>query len=308
MKYIYGPVPSRRLGLSLGIDIIPPKHCTLSCIYCQLGKTPHITIEHHEYIPAEKVLEELKELLHRGVKTDWITFAGSGEPTLHSGLGSMIRNVKSLTDIPVCVITNGTLLWDPCVQKELLGADAVLPSLDSAVEQTFQDICHPHRDLSIVEIIDGLVQFRKEYSGKILLEILFVKGLNDSQKELEHLRDAVKKIKPDEVHLNTVVRPPAENSAEPLSREQLEEIRDYFGKNTVIIAEFKTDSARHAHAGINEIKEYLKRRPGSLVDISTALGINENEAKKMLERLTECGEVVRRNYLRKDYWEYPGKS
>ncbi|HUT64454.1 MAG TPA: radical SAM protein [Anaerolineae bacterium] len=304
MRYIFGPVPSRRLGLSLGLDVIPLKTCTLNCIYCEVGRTTRQTLTRDEYVSSEDVLNELKEFLQRDIKIDWITFSGSGEPTLNSSIGEMIENIKSMTNIPVCVITNGTLLWDQQVRLDILKADAVIPSLDSACEHTFQILCRPHPDLHINNIIEGLVRFRKEYQGKIWLEILFVKGVNDSREELEALRDAIQRIKPDAIHLNTVVRPPAEFTANPLSREELEKILDFFGEKAEIIASFKSISTKSPHIGIDDIREYLKRRPGSVDDISSAFGVEKHEVEKILEHLNKSGEITLREFFGKRFWEY----
>lgn len=306
MKYTYGPVPSRRLGLSLGVDIVPLKTCTLSCMYCQVGETPETTISRREYVPVAEVMEELKGLFKRGIKIDWVTFSGSGEPTLNSGIGRLIKGIKTITDIPVCVITNGTLLWDAEVRREINEADAVMPSLDSALDNTFRAICRPHPGLKIKKIIDGLVQFRKEYSGKIWLEIMLVEGINDSPEELAALCDAAVRIEPDVVQLNTVARPPAEISARPLSRERLEEIRDFFGGNAEIIASFKGEAKETTNAGIENIREYLRRRPGSVDDIVAALGIKKHEAEKNIEQLVESGDIILREYFGKRFWEYKG--
>ncbi len=133
MSYLYGPVPSRRLGLSLGVDIVPLKTCTLSCIYCQVGRTPETTLERREYVPVQAVLDEIRVRLESGLRTDWITVSGSGEPPLHSGIDAIIQGIRALTDTPICVITNGTLLWDSRVRSEIRYSYAVIPSLDSPI-------------------------------------------------------------------------------------------------------------------------------------------------------------------------------
>ena len=304
MNYIYGPVPSRRLGLSLGVDIVPMKTCSLSCIYCQVGKTPEVTLSRREYISVNEVLHELVDYFKKGLKPDWVTFSGSGEPTLNSGIGEIIKGIRKLTDIPICVITNGTLLWDKQVRRDIIDADAVMPSLDSAIEETFRKVCRPHPDLKIKKIIDGLADFRKMYNGKIWLEILFVEGINDSPVELEALREAVKRISPDSIQLNTVVRPPAESSAKPLSRERLEEIQDFFGGKAEIIASFIKDSVVSDKIEADDVREYLKRRPGSVDDISTALGVEKNQVEEILENLDQSGEIRVNEYFGKRFWEF----
>ena len=304
MGHLFGPVPSRRLGLSLGVDIVPLKKCTLSCVYCQVGKTPETTVIRREYISPQDILKEFREKFDNGLVADWITFSGSGEPTLNSGIGEIIRGIKKLTDIPVCVITNSTLLSDPQVRRDILDAEAVMPSLDSAIEATFRALCRPHPDITAEKVIDGLVRFRKEYKGKIRLEIMFVEGVNDSPAELEALREAAEKIVPDALQLNTVVRPPAELSAKPLTRERLEEIRDFFGEKAEIIASFKGGTKARSSAGIDGVRDYLMRRPGRTEDISAALGMTVDEVKVHLEHLQNSGNVKLIEYFGKQFWEY----
>ncbi|MFC1528651.1 radical SAM protein [Candidatus Latescibacterota bacterium] len=308
MKYIFGPVPSRRLGLSLGVDIVPLKTCTLSCIYCQVGKTPNPTLTRREYIPVKEVLEELESHIKSGVKTDWVTFSGSGEPTLNSGIGDILRGIKDMTDIPVCVITNGTLLWDPQVRRDISLADAVMPSLDSALEDSYSTLCRPHPDLKVGRIIEGLAQFKKEYQGMLWLEIMIVSGINDTPEELDALRNAVRKIKPDAVQLNTVARPPVEASAKPLTLKRLEEIKEYFGGTTEIIASFKSNSKKSFPANIDDVREYLKRRPGKVEDISSALGIETEETEKIIRQLEDSGEIALKEYFGKRFWEYKNQE
>jgi wyosine [tRNA(Phe)-imidazoG37] synthetase (radical SAM superfamily) len=303
MKYIFGPVPSRRLGLSLGIDIIPFKTCTLSCIYCQLGDTPATTLERREYIPAADVLAELRSFLAGNPRVDWITFSGSGEPTLHSGIGSIIRAIKAMTSIPVCVITNGTLLSDPAVRHDLLDADAVMPSLDAAREKTFHAVCRAHPDLHAADIIRGLADFRAEYRGKLWLEILLVTGLNDTPEELAALREAVRLIDPDSVQLNTVVRPPADRTAAPLTPERMEEIRAFFGEKAEVIASFASEGKEGKKTAPEDVLASVKRHPGTVEEVASALGIEEATVANMLRELEKEGRVQTVVYSGRIFWE-----
>ena len=190
-RHLYGPVPSRRLGRSLGVDLVPFKVCTYDCIYCQIGKTTDKTLLRKEYIPVEEILEELRCFFDgEGSSVDYISLGGSGEPTLHSGLGSIIKGIKALTSIPVAVITNGALLSEEEVRKDLLQADVVLPSLDAASQEVFARINRPCFGFSVEEVIEGQVEFRKIYKGKIWLEILFCKGVNDTRGELLRMKEA----------------------------------------------------------------------------------------------------------------------
>lgn len=304
-RYLYGPVPSRRLGLSLGVDTVPLKTCTLSCVYCQIGRTPSVTVTRGEYVAVDELIGELRSFFEEGGVTDWITFSGSGEPTLNSRLGDLIHRSQEVTDAPKCVITNSTLMWLPEVRRDLLEADAVMPSLDSAVEETFRKVCRPHPEVRVDRIIDGLAAFRDEYKGKIWLEIMFLEGINDSQNELDALKAAVDRIRPDAVHLNTVARPPAESWAKPLSYERMEEIRAFFGPAAEVIACFKSKARTTSTADADEILEYLRRRPGCLDDIVTSLGIGSSEAEKMLAGLVASGAIVERIHYGKRFWESP---
>lgn len=307
MNHIFGPVPSRRLGLSLGIDIVPMKTCSMSCIYCQVGKTSRTTISRRNYVSAREIIKELEEYLKKSSQPNWITFSGSGEPTLNSEIGKMIRGIRSLTDIPICVITNGTLLFKPQVQLDVIESDMVMPSLDSAREETFQKICHPHPDLKLDTIINGLVDFRKKYHGKIWLEILFVEGMNDSPEELKALLNAVKRILPDSIQLNTVVRPPAESFAKPVSMERLEEISTLFGEKAEIIASFRKDSYEYETVKPDDVLKYLKRRPGSIGDISAALRAEKHEVERILDEFYRSGDIKQNEFFGKCFWEYIGK-
>ncbi|MHB9027276.1 MAG: radical SAM protein [Candidatus Latescibacterota bacterium] len=304
MKHIFGPVPSRRLGLSLGIDIIPFKTCTLSCIYCQIGNTPEPTRDRREYTTVAEILAEIREYLAHNPRPDWLTFSGSGEPTLHSGLGVLIHEAKNLTDTPVCVITNGTTLMDPTVRRDLMEADAVMPSLDSAREESFRAVCRPEPTLRVAEIIQGLADFRREYRGKIWLEILLVAGVNDSPEDLESLREAVTLIQPDSIQLNTVVRPPADSAAKPLTRERMEEIRAFFGPKAEVIASFTKEKTEEGQKTPEDILEYLKRRPGSAEDLSTALGMNVAEVERLLREQEAEGKVRIVEHFGKKWWEW----
>ena len=309
-KYLYGPVPSRRLGLSCGIDIAPLKVCTLDCIYCQLGKTVETTIERKEYIPVEAVLAELKEALAEGMEADYITIAGSGEPTLNSRLGELIDGIKKLTNIPIAILTNGTLLNRKDVRADCAKADVVMPSLDAGDEQTFQRINRPNSVISIEKLISGLCAFRKEYSGRIWLEVFFVEGINTDAEQIAKIKKAIELINPDKIHLNTAVRPTADPNIARISAEKLQEIAGRLGPKCEVVADFspasssilnesKSEDMLKPHSVLNRNAEallsMLKRRPCSLNDICSSLGINRNEVIKHISDLQHRGIIQSEN-------------
>jgi wyosine [tRNA(Phe)-imidazoG37] synthetase (radical SAM superfamily) len=217
MPYVFGPVPSRRLGRSLGIDPIPLKTCNWNCVYCQLGRTTPLTGGRGDYSPAEHIVEEVRRALEasRAGEVEWVTFVGSGEPTLHERLGWMIRQIKAITKAPVAVITNGSLLYLPEVRKEVSPADVVLPSLDAGADSLYRVINRPHPTFTFDRLVDGLVKFRRGYSGKLWIEVMLVKNLNDSDAALKDLATVLSHIEPDEVHISLPLRPPAEPWVEP---------------------------------------------------------------------------------------------
>lgn len=210
MKHVFGPVSSRRLGQSLGVDLLPMKSCTWNCVYCQLGRTKRFVTERCEFYPPEEILQEIRVVLQTGSHIDWITFVGSGETLLYKGIGYLIEEVKKITPIPVAIITNGSLLYWPEVRKELLQADAVLPSLNAGSESLYECIDRPAPGFTFRQHLAGLLEFRKEYSGKLWVEVMLLKGMNDSDEALHDLAGALKQISPDMVHLVLPTRPAPE--------------------------------------------------------------------------------------------------
>lgn len=233
---IFGMVRSRRLGKSLGINIVPPKTCSLNCIYCQLGRTDKTSLKRYPYVGHKEVERRLKKFLTKSKRPDYLTLSGAGEPTLNSQIGKIIRKIKRLTDFPVAVITNATLLSRAVVRRELLAADVVLPSLDAASQKTFEKINRPCSGVRTKEIIKGLRIFRKLYKGQIWLEIMLVKNVNDSKEDLKVFKKALSSFNPDRVQLNTVARTPAEKFAKPLTMAELRKTQRFFGKPCEIIS------------------------------------------------------------------------
>ena len=309
-RYLYGPVPSRRLGRSLGIDLVPHKICTYDCIYCQIGKTTDKTLVRKEYVPLKEILEEVKRFLKEETSSiDHLSLSGSGEPTLHSQIRSVIEGIKTITSVPVAVITNGSLLYEEEVRQDLLHADIVLPSLDAVSSEVFMRINRPRPGFSIEKVIEGLVEFRKVYKGQIWLEILFCQGVNDSKEELLRMKKAVDRIQPDRIHLNTVVRPPSEKWAAPLNQKEMEEIQVYFGEKASIITEFDRHPSSISGRDIKEeILEILKRRPLSLSDLSKGMGIPQNELDEYIKPLAQEGKIQTRIFGGSMYYEISKES
>jgi wyosine [tRNA(Phe)-imidazoG37] synthetase (radical SAM superfamily) len=303
--HLYGPVPSRRLGRSLGIDLVPHKICTYDCIYCQIGNTTEKTLARKEYVPVKEIMEEVERFLKEGTASiDYLSLSGSGEPTLHSQIRSVIEGIKAITSIPVAVITNGSLLYEEEVRQDLLRADIVLPSLDAVSSEVFVRINRPRPGFSIRKVIEGLVEFRKGYKGQIWLEILFCKGVNDGKEELLRMKKVIDRIQPDRIHLNTVVRPPSEKWAVPLNQKEMEEIRAFFGEKASIISEFDRHPPAVSERDIKEeILRILKRRPLSLTDLSKGMGITREELEAYLNPLIQEGKIQPRPFGDSIYYE-----
>lgn len=292
-KYIYGPVPSRRLGRSLGVDIVPAKICTLDCVYCQIGRTTQKSIVRQDFLDIEAVLEELKDKLAAGVTADYITIGGSGEPTLNSRLGELIDRIAELTTIPVALLTNGTLFDRADVRAEAGKADVVIPSLDAGDEAIFQAVNRPVRDISIENVVSGLSRFRDEFRGQIWLEVFLIEGMNTSAEQIAGLREMIARIRPDKIQLNSAVRPAAEEGIEPIGEERLTEIaRQIGGPCEIIGAAPSVEPGRHERRACADVLSMLKRRPCSIPDISAGLGIPRNETVKYVTRLQQQGVIT----------------
>ncbi len=288
-KYLFGPVPSRRLGMSLGVDLVPRKVCSLDCVYCEVGKTTKLTLERKEYVLYDKVTAELEDYFKNNPDPDFITFSGSGEPTLNSRFGDILDFIKDKKpNIPIAVLTNGTLLYDPQVRKELSKADVVLPSLDAATESIFNKINKPARGLDLQKYIQGLIDFRKEFKGKIWLEIFFLPGYNLEPHELEALKKVIQQINPDSVQLNTLDRPGTVADLKPASVDQLKEVVKTWGmENVEIIASTAKREENKAYRKDLEsvILETISRRPCTVDDLVKITGLNISEINKYLDVL-----------------------
>lgn len=294
-KYIFGPVPSRRLGMSLGVDMVPKKVCSLNCVYCEVGQTTLLTTQRNEYVPKREIIEELKDFFANHPDPDYITFSGYGEPTLNIALGEVIAYLKKeKPGVPVAVLTNGTLFSDPAVRQSLLQADLVLPSLDAATTEVFQKINRPSGMLDLEKYLEGLADFRKEFTGKIWLEVFILPGFNDSIPQLDGLKKAILKIHPDAVQLNTLDRPGTEPGLRSATRKELESIKDYWDIQGVEIISSSTtrkNTTAYREDIRDAILETINRRPCTLDDISRITGLHVNEINKYLSALEATGTI-----------------
>ena len=303
-QYLFGPVPSRRLGRSLGVDIVPMKTCTQNCIYCQLGKDAPQAIERKEYVPIDAVLDELKRKIAEGLETDVVTISGSGEPTLNSGLGKLIDSIKRLIDAPVVVITNGTLLSRADVRQDCAKADIVMPSLDAGDAATFETMNHPHHDIDYDSYVEGLCQFRQKFNGDYWLEVFFCEGINTDSDSIDRIKQQIHRINPDKIQLNTSVRPVVHDEAARAGSEKLEEIAKLIGGPVEVIADFtKHVQLKEFASDKAEILEMLKRRPCSLEDICDGLGLNRNVAQKLIQKLLEASLITTEEKKQTQYYK-----
>ena len=304
MAHLFGPVPSRRLGRSLGVDLIPPKTCPYDCIYCEVGATTHQTGKRFSY-QTENIIGELENYLEDLPQPpDIITLAGSGEPTLNLGLGRIISAIKEMSQIPVAVLTNGALLYLPEVRHELAAADIVLPSLDSAREATYRLINRPLPGLSLESLLEGLTSFRQEYRGRIWLEVMLLKGLNDTDEELTLLRQALTKIAPDKIQLNTAVRPVVESAARPLDKTGMAAAAAYLQGPVEAIASFNRAAIAELPCQDEDLVEMLSRRPMTAADIAKALSLPLIQIVARLKCLQDTGRITHDRYHDQEFFRH----
>lgn len=302
MAHVFGPVPSRRLGLSLGVDLIPSKTCTYDCLYCQLGRTTTKTLDPRCFVPAEQVIGEIEEHLTR-TSPDVITLAGSGEPTLYSDIDRVIASIKEITDIPVALLTNGSLLWKDEVRERVQGAHIIMPTLTSAYDQTFKRIHRPCAGIELSHVVEGFRRLRRSYTGHIHLEVVLLAGINDTPQEVAGLASLIQELHPDRIQINTVVRPPSDPSARPLPRERLEEIRGSFGGSAEIIVDApKQAESQPSDRWVDHCMDMVKRRPLRSVDIAHALNLPLNQVEDLIRGLVFKGYVREREHQGEIYY------
>lgn len=296
-RMVFGPVPSRRLGFSLGVDLVPFKTCPLDCVYCQLGRTTDRTLRRRTYVPPGEIIRQIRAALKRGGRIDWITLSGSGEPTLHSEIGKIIREIKIMTDIPVAVLTSGALLHNASVRHALRAADLVIPDLDAGSARVFRTLNRPHRSLIFKKVVSGIKDFVSHFPGRVWLEVVLVKDVNDSPAELRRIRALAAKIRPSRVQLNTVVRPPGEVWVRPLSPREMQRARAFMAKclrgiPIDVIAQSAGVGVRSPAEDIEErILSWLQRRPATARDLARGTGARMSDITRHITHLVETGRV-----------------
>jgi wyosine [tRNA(Phe)-imidazoG37] synthetase (radical SAM superfamily) len=294
--HVYGPVPSRRLGASLGVDVVPLKACPYDCIYCQLGSTRKLTAERVAFFPVDEILADVERRLQLWPPPDVLTIAGSGEPTLFTGLGALIDGIKRITDTRVALLTNGALFYRADVRAEAAHADIVLPSLDAGDEATFQVVNRPVAGLTLQKVVEGLAAFRRSYFGEIWLEVMIVAGFTDTPESVGSIAALSRRIAPDRVQLNTPVRPTFDERAAPVVAERLADLCRHFTPEAEVVAEWggraEGEDARRAPES-DEVLTLLQRRPCTVDDVAAGLGLHPNAVVKLLATLERSGEVHR---------------
>lgn len=301
MRSVFGPVSSRRLGRSLGIDLVPFKTCSFDCIYCQLGRTTDNTMERREWVSFMDVLAELKERI--ACRPDYITFSGSGEPTLYSRLGELIEAIRAMTRIPIAVLTNGSLLWQPEVRAELRNASLVIPSLDAGDAAMLEAVNRPHPDFDFEQLVEGLIALRQEFKGQYWLEVLLLAGRTANEEEVRKIADIVERINPDRVQLNTATRPPAEVYAHAAGPNRLRALAKLFHCPVDLVEDHRSKGGR-AVPIIDDtgIFELIHRRPCTVDDIVDALDLHRVEVLKRLSDLQNRDLVKRRRAGRRVFF------
>ncbi|OQY20389.1 MAG: radical SAM protein [Desulfobacteraceae bacterium 4572_35.1] len=295
-KYLFGPVPSRRLGMSLGVDLVPLKVCSLDCVYCEVGKTTKLTIDRKEYIPYSVIVQELTHYFENNPDPDYITFSGSGEPTLNIRIGDVINFIKQhRPNIPVAVLTNGTLLYDDEVKKELMAADLVLPSLDAATPDVFEKINRPTSTLDFGKYLQGLVDFAQQFTGKIWLEVFILPDYNDSSEEIARMGKIIQRIKSESVQINTLDRPGTETNLRGATKKELQQVVDLLNLDNVEIiakAPQRKNILSYRDDAETAILQTIARRPCTLEDIVQILGMHRSEINKYLDVLESEDKIV----------------
>ena len=290
-RYLFGPVPSRRFGRSLGVDLTPYKTCSLDCVFCQLGRTRNKTVNRKEYVPVDTVLSEIEDWLKSNGKADYITLSGAGEPTLHSRFGEVLEFIDKNSAIPAVLLTNGTMLYLPEVQEAAAKADVVKISLSAWNQISYGWVNRPHPKLRFDQLVEGQKAFRAKFKGQLWLEVFLVKGINSMPDDVRKIAAMAKEIKPDRIHLNTAVRPSAEDFVMALSKKNMEILTHLFRPTAEIIAEYSHSRTPAVQADQDTIFSMLQRRPCTMEEITDIFDMHINEVSKHLGILIRSGRI-----------------
>lgn len=296
-SFLFGPVPSRRLGMSLGVDLVPYKTCTMDCIYCESGPTTNLTLKREEFYDTADVIAELDAYLSTGPALDYVTFSGAGEPTLHSGIGEVIRFIKDkYPEYKICLLTNGMLLSDPDTFEDVKNIDMIVPSLDAPDPGTFNTINRPFEGFDYGNLIDSFCRFRRESKALFFLEIFIVPDINDSDDALKIFAEAIERIKPDKVQLNSLDRPGAEPWIPKMTKEGMERVKKMLSGSVEIeiIGKFispdpeKSGNREEQYENLDQkVLDLISRRPCTAEDLQSSLGFSKNTIGKLLKRMVE---------------------
>lgn len=290
-RYLFGPVPSRRFGRSLGVDVVPLKTCSLNCLFCQLGPTATETAERAEYVPFDAVCAEIEEWLRTDGRADVITLAGSGEPTLYSRLGDLIDFIKTRCGLPVVLLSNGTLFFRPDVRAEAARADIVKTSLCAWDEASFQKVNRPAPGLTFEQLVNGARAFRSAFRGEYRLEVFLLEGINADPDEVRKIAAIAESIRPDRIQLNTATRPAADASALPVEQRKLEALCGLFTPRAEVIASFAPPASGGGEPGTGELVAILRRHPATAAQLSAATGAPAAAIAAALAPLVAAGEL-----------------
>ena len=299
-KCVFGPVQSRRLGVSLGIDLLPFKTCSMDCVYCECGATTDLTMRRDEYVPTKQVIDELDSVIESGVKPDFITFSGAGEPTLHTGIGQIIAHIKAKhCPCKICLLTNSSTLPDKELAQSLVDVDLIVPSLDGSNQEEFERITRPAKGLKLEDVVEGIANFKRISKAAMWLEIFIVPGINDNPESARRFRDLVARIKPDKVQLNSLDRPGTEKWVTVPSRESLDAMAAIIGEAAPVesvgrrVGAVQTKAPTLSASELNSaITEMVLRRPCTAEDVAMTLGVTAEMAKNHLERMEREGLLI----------------
>jgi wyosine [tRNA(Phe)-imidazoG37] synthetase (radical SAM superfamily) len=288
-QYLFGPVPSRRLGRSLGVDLIPFKTCTMDCVYCQLGETSCEVSERSDYVPMQDVLAELFQWQQKDGQADHITLAGSGEPTLHSHFGDVLQWVKDQTKIPAVLLTNGTMLHFADVRNQAALADKVKVTLSAWDEVSFQQIHRPAQGVTFELLVKGEQAFRHEYLGELSVEVFIIDGINSQVSNVRKIAEVVRSLNPDRIDINTAVRPPADISVKAATEDHLRAIAELFGPNASVTASFKKQGFRSVEISEVALLGLIKRHPATCAQLAAEFDLPEDRMFKILKQMVSVG-------------------